>query len=268
MRSGTFVCHVVSSAAAFLCNLFSGHHFCLWFQMFFILLSCNDISLLFPFRLDTDLLDVALSYLVLQYLSCSIIFAPVCVWMCSPSSILQTACKLSKIGFQPETAWGGWRWCLTLDGSFVHLHRRLKSNRNASLMRNSHKQTKKKRSLMFWQPYRYFPSVFPQVAWLLETKQSSAYCCVRVAAWVWALSDQCHDAQMVAGVASVMFGGGVSTVRRGGGRCQGLGGGGSGQGPRSQRHVETIHAAAVHARLDVARSQVCRFSLHLNHPEQ
>lgn len=81
-----------------------------------------------------------------------------------------------------------------------------------------------------------------------------------------ALPDQSHDPQMVAGVAGVVFGRRVAAVGRGAGWCQGLCGGRGGQGPGSECHVESVHATAVDARLNLVRAQVGRFSLHLDHP--
>lgn len=71
---------------------------------------------------------------------------------------------------------------------------------------------------------------------------------------------------MVAGVAPVVLRCGVATGGRGGGRRQGLGSGGGRQGPGPERNVEAVHAAAVHAGLDLVRAQVRRLSLHLDHP--
>lgn len=77
----------------------------------------------------------------------------------------------------------------------------------------------------------------------IEFKKGSARFCV--------LSHQGHDSQMVAGVTRVVFRRGVAAVGRRAGRRQGLGSRGGGQGPGSKGHVEPIHAAAVHAGLDL-----------------
>lgn len=82
------------------------------------------------------------------------------------------------------------------------------------------------------------------------------------------LSDQGHDAQVVAGVALMVFGGGVAAGGRGAGRGQRLGRGRGGQGPRPQGHVESVHAAAVDAGLELVGAKLGGFSLHLYHPAQ
>lgn len=82
------------------------------------------------------------------------------------------------------------------------------------------------------------------------------------------MSDQGHDAQVVAGVALVVFGGRVAAGGRRAGRGQRLGGGRGGQSPRSQGHVESVHTAAVDAGLEFVGAQLGGFSLHLDHPAE